>query len=198
MRAALLTLVLTLSSQVLAHPHDPRLKLQDAVASIDRAIAALRRIPSGPAQRVAMRELLDARSSVVHAIEMADFPPPPNVLPPERKVLPAAPGPMAEADFADLLARLKQIAFGNDRVEAVKDAARHNRFTSDQVSRVIALFSFGSEQVEAAAAMYPRVIDKKNFFKVIAELEFESDREELRRRVEQWDKAGLGGGQEVL
>jgi len=105
--------------------------------------------------------------------------------------LPHAQGPMAPDDFEALLAALKGAPFSSDKLVLVRDAAKRNRFETDQVLRVVKLFSHGSEQVDAAVAMYPRVVDKKNFFKVYGVLSFSSDRDSLRKKVDAIDQAGL-------
>ncbi|MBM4395465.1 MAG: DUF4476 domain-containing protein [Deltaproteobacteria bacterium] len=172
--------------------------LQQALSSLDRAMADLTRGPRTKASREALAELGVARVRVAEALRLAEMellpppPPPPVVIvPPDRKVPPKAPDPMDDRDFADLLSQLKGMAFGSERVALLRDAVKRHRFTTGQVRQVVAIFNFGSEQVDAAATMYPRVVDKADFFKVIADLEFESERDELRRRVEEWDRAGV-------
>jgi len=98
---------------------------------------------------------------------------------------------MADQDFSELLASLKAIPFGNDRLGVVRDACRRAYFTTGQVREVVRVFTFGHEKVEAAATMYPRTLDKGVFFKVNGDLEYESDREALRVRLEKWDRAGM-------
>lgn len=109
----------------------------------------------------------------------------------KTKMLPRGPQPISPHDFSELLAGLKKISFGSEKIAFIKDAIKHHYFTTDQVKEVVGLFQFGADKVEAASMMYPRVIDKKNFFKVYSALEFEGDREELRKKIEKWDKVGL-------
>lgn len=176
--------------------------LREALAALDHAIADLGPVRSGAARR-ALEDLRVARARTEEALRIAELALPPRhphapaPEPPDR-MLPKAAGPMDDAAFGALLARMREVAFGGERLALLGDAARGQRFTCAQVRQVVGLFDFGSEQVEAAAMLYPRVVDRSRFFEVIADLKFEGDREALRARVAEWDRAGLqappGGG----
>lgn len=107
------------------------------------------------------------------------------------KMLPRYPATIGEKDFADLIFTLKKLSFGSERINLLKDAVKRYYFTTDQVIEVMRVFEFGGEKVEAGSTLYPRVVDKENFFKTNAELEFEGDRESLRKQIEKWDQIGL-------
>ena len=56
------------------------------------------------------------------------------------------------------------------------------------------VFDFGKDKVDAAATLYPRTLDHDDFYKVLKELEFESDRDALRNRIREIDHSGLPAG----
>lgn len=110
---------------------------------------------------------------------------------PPPRMLPKGPLPMEYSSFDQLVNNLKKLSFGSDRLNLVKDARKRHYFTTQQVRRLMRVFGFASEKVKAAAMLYPRTVDKQNFFKVYPDLKFESDREELRKKIDQWDNLGL-------
>jgi len=112
-------------------------------------------------------------------------------LPPRGKLLPRGPLPMEYGAFDELIGSLKKVAFGADRQNMLNDARKRHYFTTRQVRKVMTVFDLGAEKVKAAASLYPRVVDKQNFFKVYPDLEFESERKALRKKVKGWDTIGL-------
>lgn len=114
--------------------------------------------------------------------------------PPVAEPLPAGPQPMDGGRFRDLLSELKELGFSKDQQNFLRDAARHHYFLSEQVRQVVALFDFGTDKVESAATLYPRTLDHENFYQVQKEMEFESDRDALRKRIREIDSTGLPAG----
>jgi hypothetical protein len=44
-------------------------------------------------------------------------------------------------------------------------------------------FTFGDDKVSAASMLFPQVEDKENWFEIYSVLDFDSDRESLRRKT---------------
>lgn len=108
-------------------------------------------------------------------------PPPPNFTPPP----PPAPEPMAMngQQFAEFVGELKKQSFDRERLGLLKEVAGQNWFTTDQVIQSMALFSFSAEKIAAGTAMYPRVVDRGNWYKVYSTFSFSSDQEKLRKQT---------------
>jgi len=106
----------------------------------------------------------------------AGGPPPPP--PPMHR-----PQPMSEADFQQLVAAINGAAMSEEKVGLVRDAAQNSWFGVDQVIAVMNAIAFSQQKVDAAALMYPRVLDQKNWFKVYGALSFSADKAALRKRV---------------
>jgi hypothetical protein len=85
--------------------------------------------------------------------------------------------------FNALVSAVKSASFDDDKVAVVRGAAQHNWFTSAQVATLVTLLSFGDGKVEAAAACWPRIVDPENNFVIYQKLDFDSDKEKLRKRV---------------
>lgn len=109
-------------------------------------------------------------------------PPPPQFTPPPP---PAPPEPMAMTpqQFSEFVGELKKQSFDRERLGLLKEVAGQNWFTTDQVIESMALFSFSSEKIAAGTAMYPRVVDRGNWYKVYSTFSFSSDQEKLRKQT---------------
>jgi hypothetical protein len=91
---------------------------------------------------------------------------------------------MEAGRFADLLRALEAESFAKGKLRVVKQAARHDHFSVEQVRQVMRQFSFADGKVEAAAAMHRRLVDPENFFQAYEELSFEADKNKLRGLIE--------------
>jgi hypothetical protein len=151
-----------------------------ALQRIDRVLAGLeelaspraRRGPRAPETAGLSEELRRLRREVEHAPAVEKIPAPEA----ERS-------PMAEREFASFLESVRRASFADDKVALVRRQAKLARFTSAQVAALVkAIPPWG--RVDAATAVYPRVVDPDHFHLVFRELAFASDREELSRRIE--------------
>lgn len=116
---------------------------------------------------------------------IAEIPPTLHVPPPTLAttpiVTPAGPIPLTDGEFSDLLKAIKKASYSSDKLALVKDVAAIGWFTVDQVAKVMQEFSYSNEKVQAGATLYPRVVDKQNWFKVYSSLTYSSDRDKLRK-----------------
>lgn len=111
-------------------------------------------------------------------------PPPPPPLPPPPFPPPSGPvhgAAMTPAEFASFQAELKKQTFDSNRLGLVKEVAAEAWFTTDQVIQTMSHFSFSGEKIQAAAAMYPHVVDRERWYSVYSTLTFSSDQEKLRK-----------------
>lgn len=172
--------------------------LKEGLSALDEAIKVLSRpdFQRRPQVRVALKKLSLARLRMkegirdfkaLHRAKSAR----PDAPPPRGRMLPRGPLPIEYGSFDEMIGSLKKLAFGDDRLKLLNDARKRHYFTTEQVRRVMSVFQFGGEKVKAAASLYPRVVDKQNFFKVYTDLEFEDDRKTLRKQIDRWDNIGL-------
>lgn len=98
---------------------------------------------------------------------------------------PEPPGPATttQADLANIRRAIDGASFRDDKLATLRSASRDRWFTCAQVITLMGEFSFGKDQVEAAAMLHPNVVDPNNWFSVYAALTFDKDRRDLRRRV---------------
>jgi hypothetical protein len=141
-----------------------------SAASVSKdPLEALARSLSGAAAAMAVP------GSLAPAAAPATAPPP---TPPAQRGPPATPARMDE-----LLYAIDQRGFPSAKQEVIRAAARTTWFNTAQVILVLQSFAFGSDQVEAAVTLYPRVTDPQRWEQVYSVFTFDSDRKALRAKV---------------
>lgn len=101
---------------------------------------------------------------------------------------PMLPQGMASADFELLKSTVNNKSFDSDKLNIIKMAMLNNHFTSNQVTQLVGLMSFESNKLGLAKMLYPRVVDKGNFYLVNNAFDFSSSSEELADFI-----TGFGG-----
>ena len=80
--------------------------------------------------------------------------------------------------------QVKARPFIDERLNAIKDyLAPETYFTTRQLIQLMQVTAFGSERIRMAVLLWPRVVDPDNFPEVVAIFTFESERQELRRKL---------------
>ena len=97
---------------------------------------------------------------------------------------PDAPLPMADTDFARLLAALDVDAFAPRRLATLREAARHNPLTVHQLTQVVERFAFPTERLDAVRAVAPRLVDPEHAYELFTAFRFDEDRAEVRKILE--------------
>ena len=104
--------------------------------------------------------------------------------------------PMSEEKFLQLIDMLKKAPFESDRMDIVRTAAKDNFFTSEQVRKIMETFQFDENRIRVARILYPRVVDRENFFVVYSALDHSSSREELRKWIDNQEESGYDHDEE--
>jgi hypothetical protein len=166
--------------------HDPALEaLQDALDHLDGALATLKHAKNFKDRARVMRDLDRSRARLIDAMNAGGLAGP-RVVQPE----PPRPMPLDQMRFGELLASLNGLSFSAEQLRYLEDASRHAFFLTEQVRQVMAVFSFGKDKVKAAAMLYPKVLDHHDFHRVLTDLTFESEREDLRREIRKFESTG--------
>jgi hypothetical protein len=74
--------------------------------------------------------------------------------------------PLNEKAFADKARQLRGETRGTERLRAAHTLYGGHRLTSQQVKQIAALLPDDQARLEFAAAVYPRVLDRENFYEV--------------------------------
>ncbi len=91
--------------------------------------------------------------------------------------------PMSPAAFEELVRQVEAESFSDDRLEILRTAALNNAFTVAQVARLMDLFDFGDDRVEVVRILYPRVVDPENAHILLSHVEFDDEKEAIRRII---------------
>ncbi len=112
-------------------------------------------------------------------------PPPPVVIapPPPPPPLQPAPVTMPPAAFATLRGAIQTESFSDGKLRVLRSALDAHRLNVQQAAQLLPLFDFSSDRVEAAVAIYPRLVDPENFFQLYGGFDFESDKEAVRKQL---------------
>ncbi len=86
---------------------------------------------------------------------------------------------MSAGVFADFYKRMKNEPFGDRKEQLLRTALANTAFTTAQCERLIDLYSFDDDKVEFLKLIYPNVVDKEAFFRVIDKLSFLSSRDKV-------------------
>lgn len=105
--------------------------------------------------------------------------------PPLAELTVIDPGPQAcdSGDFNRVFAAVDGESFASEQLAVLGQAARDRWFSVDQVITLLGIFSFGKDQVEAGAVLFPRVVDEEEWYRVYGAFTFDSDKDKLRARV---------------
>lgn len=167
--------------------------LREALDDLDDVIAQIERMKPSRQQERVLRKAVGARARLAEGLHgiapLLPRTPGPKFEPePPKRV---APSPMDSQRLDELLRRIADLSFSKDQLAYLEDAVRGRYFVTDQVRRVMRVFSFDADKVKAAVLMYPAVLDREDFYRAQDELSFESDRARLRDEVRRIDASGL-------
>ena len=101
----------------------------------------------------------------------------------DDRAAPERPAAMRPDPFARLVAAIRKESFDEEKVNVVRQAATANWFVAGQVGAVMDLLAFGDGKVDAAAAMWPHIVDPENSYAIFNKLAFDDDKDKLRKRV---------------
>jgi len=87
---------------------------------------------------------------------------------------------MDEIDFRPRLNTVKNESFDDKKLAKAKFVFGDQKFSSSQAAELVKLFSFDSKKVDAAKFAYTRTVDKKNYYKVVDVLTFDSYKKDLQ------------------
>jgi hypothetical protein len=91
--------------------------------------------------------------------------------------------PISDADFGNLLRNIKDRSFDKDKLEFIAVFLKDRPINCSQATRILKTLSFDEGRVEAAIAMYPNIVDSKNFYDVLNVFAFESKRKQVMDAV---------------
>jgi hypothetical protein len=90
----------------------------------------------------------------------------------------------SEPELLAILGAIQNEPFGDGKMAVMSSAISGRPFTASQAGRIMDAFTFDDDKVEAAAMLYPLVVDLQNWYTVYGHLTFSSSKDELRARTD--------------
>lgn len=86
-------------------------------------------------------------------------------------------GYMSEADFSTFYKNVKNATFASGKYKVIEVAGLGSRLSCDQVARIISLFTFSSEKMNALGMLAPRIADPENAITIYKQFTFSSEKD---------------------
>lgn len=90
---------------------------------------------------------------------------------------------VSEADFKTIMNDLQAKRFTDDKMNMVELIAKDRCFTVSQIRKIAAEFSGGDEKIKTFKLLYPKCKDQNNYYQVIDDLTFSSEKDEMKRFI---------------
>ncbi|MEA1973739.1 MAG: DUF4476 domain-containing protein [Candidatus Cloacimonadota bacterium] len=88
--------------------------------------------------------------------------------------------------FSQLKDNIDEESFADDKMAVLKIAIKSYHFKVNQLTELIALFSYADEKVEVVRRVYPKVVDKENAHNILKSFTFSSDKEEVQTIIDRY------------
>jgi len=97
-----------------------------------------------------------------------------------KKVVPQA---MNENEFSQILSRIEDESFDNDKMEIINMTLIDKPISLEQCNRVLKAFPFDDGKLKAMATIYKNVIDKSNGYSLVDNFVFPNTKSEAKKIV---------------
>ena len=95
--------------------------------------------------------------------------------------------PLPSSELEEVRRAIESAPFKDDKMQVLRTSLSGMRVSTEQVERLLDLFSLSSHRVDALVFLHPRITDPEAFESLLVTLKFESDRQAVI------DRLGLGG-----
>jgi len=95
---------------------------------------------------------------------------------------------MSDKAFEDFLRVLKKEPFDDHRKGIIEMATQNSLFTSEQCKKILSIYNFDDRKIEVIKMLYPKVVDKQNFFIVLETMTFGSNKDKVNEIIKKYHK----------
>lgn len=92
---------------------------------------------------------------------------------------------MSEAEFKKLKSNVENESFADDQISVIRIAAKNKYFTIDQLIRLLSVFSFAEDKIEAVRIVYPKVVDPDNAHNLMSAFTYSDDKKTVENIISQ-------------
>lgn len=100
--------------------------------------------------------------------------------------------PMTDSDFKLLTDNIKTKKFSREKADVIKIASENNYFSFNQLLELLGQVrkTDTAELIDIIKAVYPKVLDKNNRYMLFDYFKFQSDKDRVKKIIDDIDKAG--------
>lgn len=91
---------------------------------------------------------------------------------------------MNDATFEAFKKTVQQESFSSNKLELLENQLNFHFFTSQQISELVEILKFDSDQLKFAKIAYIKSADPQNYFVVVEKLKFSSSKRELNQHIQ--------------
>ena len=88
---------------------------------------------------------------------------------------------MRDNDFSMVYRVVKNTSFDKNKIDIIRVACIGSNFSSNQCAKLLSLLSFDENKLEALEVMAPKVVDDRNYNKIMKQFSFKSSREKVAK-----------------
>ena len=88
---------------------------------------------------------------------------------------------MRDNDFSMVYRVVKNTSFDKNKIDIIRVACIGSNFSSNQCAKLLSLLSFDDNKLEALEVMAPKVVDDRNYNKIMKQFSFKSSREKVAK-----------------
>lgn len=93
---------------------------------------------------------------------------------------------MSQDAFSRFYKTVKDATFDDQRLKLIETSVITSNFTTEQCRQLTGFFHFDDKKMKVMKMMYPKIVDKSNFFELIGSLTFISSKDEMNAFVKKW------------
>jgi len=93
--------------------------------------------------------------------------------------------PLSDREFQTVYQKVAATSFADDQLALIRSVAKSSYFTIDQAVKLMKACSFDDTRIEIAVVLYPRIVDRREWYRLEDGLNFSSSKQTLRSRIGQ-------------
>jgi Domain of unknown function (DUF4476) len=95
---------------------------------------------------------------------------------------------VTESDLNSIIQSVHNQKYTDDKFKTLQTASKNRCYSVAQIKKLAGEFTFGSEKLKVFKLLYEKCSDKENYYKLVDELNFDSEKEELRQFIDNGGK----------